>query len=580
MSALTVALDRRGEPMSGTVFQRLVDAVDDRGPDGRGSWVEGPVGLGYQSLALTPEEVGGTQPMHLGDVVGVFDGRLDNREELAALLGTTRAVGTITDLELLLRAFGTWDAECVDHLIGDFAFAIWHPRARRLFCAHDRLGTRPLHVWDGASHLVVATDLRSILVHPGFSVTPNARYVSEYLVSDFTSQSDTLYESLERLPPAHALEVVNGRVKRWRYWDVELTHRVEYQDDEDYVDHFVEIMTDAVRARMRTRVPPTVSLSGGQDSSLVTGIATSLVEAGAVPAAKVTTTSLVYPGFGCDESYWIRCVAGSLGLDSREIPWAPVTWDETLDAAARVRYLPPYPNATFDTFVRNGVRNQVVLTGSGGDQWMNGYRAHFLELVANRQVQPLLSTLRHGGLRHLLRTLREGVQVRVRPPSADPESGPVWFGPKLRDLERRPPDPGLGKPPGVTRARRQRYAMLHAPWEPHAMEESDRCAAVGDLACTSPFYDTRLVEFALAIDDDQRWRGKEGRWLERRTLRRFLPPESAERSSEAEFTEPFVAQAAAAPTRAADAATRRGRRLDRPRRLPVCCRRGNPIPPV
>jgi asparagine synthase (glutamine-hydrolysing) len=553
LSSIAVVLNLRGGRVSEAVFRRVFDAIEDRGPDGDGRWVHGPVGLGQQSLALTPEEVGETQPVVIGDLVGVFDGRLDNREELIGSLFVAPPEGrVVTDAELIVRAFERWRDDSVRHLLGDFCLAVWDTGREQLYCARDHLGVRPLYYADYGGVLVIATDIRGVLAHPSVVKEPNKRHVAEILLEELSNETDTLYERVVRLPPAHLLRARDGRIQVERYWDVDLNKELHYHDDQDYVDAFKAVFAEAVRCRLRCRSEATVPLSGGLDSSLIAAVASDLVKDRTAAAPLISATSLVFPGMACDESEWITAVVSHIGLNSQQIPWGPVTWEKVLEDAERTAYLPPYPNTTLDMFVRGGVTRMSVINGFGGDQWMAGNNTHFYDLWSDRRSWLLAMNVLQGGGSRLVRGARRASVNRLRgyldrrPGERGPSSGePPWMGPALRGHALPVGSPALPASGEVTRAKRRCYHTLHDTWTPHAFEMLDRAAADGDLASTEPFYDRRVVEFACALPESQRWHGSDNRWLERRALDGLLPTEVVERRSKAEFTEPFAAQAQA-----------------------------------
>lgn len=145
----------------------MLRAIDHRGPDGGGSWREGPVVLGHQELRTSPESVEGTaagKPEEEGDLVLVADARLDQRDRLVAKFG---ADGRQSDGRLLLRAYREWGVRCVEHLIGDFAFALWDRSRQTLFCARDHFGVRPFYYAELPGHgLFFGSEIKALLEIP------------------------------------------------------------------------------------------------------------------------------------------------------------------------------------------------------------------------------------------------------------------------------------------------------------------------------------------------------------------------------------------------------------------------------
>ena len=146
MSGIAVIWNRDGRPVDGAQIVRMTELMKHRGPDGERHWRRGPVAIGHCALNTTPEALADQQPL-IDEAVGLcitFDGRIDNREELKTLLDINGSdLISVSDPRLVLAAYRKWGEACPEHLLGDFAFAIWDERQRRLFCARDFLGVRP-----------------------------------------------------------------------------------------------------------------------------------------------------------------------------------------------------------------------------------------------------------------------------------------------------------------------------------------------------------------------------------------------------------------------------------------------------
>ena len=244
---------------------------------------------------------------------------------------------------------------------------------------------------------------------------------------------------------------------------------------------------------------PRSSLSGGLDSSLIAALAVRSVGSSPSSSPGVTATSLIYPGLSCDESDYIRDVVAMIGLPSRTIIWTPRDWEQICREAARAAYLPPQPNAALDMFVRDGIQRTVVITGGGGDQWMNGSRAHFVDLMRARQYRELSTLVDQGAGRIIAQVVLEAVRARtiahVRRPR--PRESVPWVGRALRHHIERRVEPDVTTPSAVAKSTQERYRRLHAPSGAYNFEVTDQEATGGDLTVTSPFYDARLVQFRV-----------------------------------------------------------------------------------
>jgi len=273
---------------------------------------------------VTPESVGEVQPRVEGDLAVVADARIDNRKELGSWL--RREVGGWTDSQLILAAYREWGLECAERLVGDFAFVVWDGGRRRLYGARDALGMRSLVYRAEPGRTLFATEVKQILAVPGVPARIHEPAVGVYLSGPYMPPEWTFYEGIERLGPAHALVVEEGRVRTWRYWDVDPGNRIRYRREEEYAEHFLEVFREAVRARLRSVHPVGLLLSGGVDSGSVAAVAGSLVKSGEAECPEFRAYSFAFRELvECDE----RSVSAPLAAHW-EIPvtdvWADDLW--------------------------------------------------------------------------------------------------------------------------------------------------------------------------------------------------------------------------------------------------------------
>lgn len=365
------------------------------GPDRQDRWSGGPVFLARALLATTFEETRDVQPLTFDGVVHlVADARIDGR---AVLIHDLRARGRvfadgIPDSALILHAYHVWGEACVERLIGDFAFAIWDGRCRRLFCARDQFGSVPFYFARIDGDFCFANTVTALLAHPKLDRSLNPVAIGDYLMFGYSMEPDTgFYRWIERLPPAHTLVLEDGEWRTRRYWTCP-----EPQPDaqagmkpEALIEAFGATMAAAVRDRLRTdRVGST--LSGGMDSTLVTGLA--LREAG--EGTRIDSYS-----FGSDwllpdtERHWAWLCAHHLG-----VPFHSISLEQLyLNPPGDPWRIPPEPrfelrasslHVLVDGLVAEGTR--VLLMGMGGDTLVAGGRSHWASLIASRQFGRLM----------------------------------------------------------------------------------------------------------------------------------------------------------------------------------------------
>jgi asparagine synthase (glutamine-hydrolysing) len=288
VSGILAILDLAGDPSDAQMAARLLrcPSLQLRGPDGTGLTSDGPVSLGHTLLRTTHESIAESQPLSFdGRVWIVADGRVDARGDLIATLSEERASACSSDGGLLLRAYMRWGERCVDHLIGDFAFAIWDGRSRQLFCARDQMGIKPLYYSRVGRVLVVSSTIESIRRHAGVSNRLNDSAIRSFLLCGYNDEATTTtFYDIQRLAPGHTLTVKDGHITVRRYWTLpidDISYRVT---DAEYTDEIMRLTRVAVADRLRSNSVG-VFLSGGIDSPTLAAVASELLphEPGANP---------------------------------------------------------------------------------------------------------------------------------------------------------------------------------------------------------------------------------------------------------------------------------------------------------
>jgi asparagine synthase (glutamine-hydrolysing) len=400
---------------------------------------------------------------------------------------------------VVIAAFDHWGTDCLQRFNGMWAFALLDRQTRRIFLARDRFGVKPLYFARAAGLFVFASEIKSLLRHPAIRRDPDLDYCRRYLVyGPREYDGPTAWRGIERLDNASCIEadldsLSSGRFEVRRYWRL-----VPNDDAEDYeprraathADHYRELLTSAVRLRLRSDVKVGSALSGGLDSSSIVGLINGELRA-ASAADMQETFSCVYrtPGTEyCDESTHINRVAGALGVNSNQIE--PAAADVPAAHRAMIYYLDNPPESTlmssWHTFLRVS-RTDVVVTldGQGADEQMAGYPRYIVPFLARSP-----SALREG--RALLRM--PGSAPFVRLGLASRIAGVVGMGWLI---------------PMVLRwARKQIYdgSTLNASLVSDSLgglqnliHYADRTSMAFSIESRMPFLDFRLAEFLAAL---------------------------------------------------------------------------------
>ncbi|MDE3051941.1 MAG: asparagine synthetase B, partial [Nitrospirota bacterium] len=346
MSGLAGIYHLDGKPADPTLLQRMINRLVHRGPDASDYWIRGSVGVGHVMLHTTPESLDERQPWldETGTLCLTLDGRIDNREDLAASLDAAGFhLRTNTDAELMLRAYQHWGAHCPEHVIGDFALVVWDGQRQQLFCARDILGLKPFYYCLRGTTVCWASEIPPLFEQEAPPRRPNEAMVAEFLTGNVVTNAETLYEGIHRLEPAHVLVIRPGKNETRRYWTIDPHRRIDYSNDDDYAEHFHELFSRAVQCRLRSHRPIGLELSGGLDSSSVVSLLQAFSRTNPQDRDRFHTFSLIFPGLPCDERGFIDDVTAQGPFPSHRIRAQAPALDGFLDDVLRYHDLPDHP---------------------------------------------------------------------------------------------------------------------------------------------------------------------------------------------------------------------------------------------
>lgn len=523
----------------------MLAASAHRAPDGTFAWHDARTALGYLAFETT-DAAPAPQPLQdaARGIALVFDGRLDNGEALAHALGGG-AEGW-PDARLALEAFARWGAGAPARMLGDFAWVGWDAPRRLLVAARDHLGVRPLHYHAAGGLVLVASDVAQVLAHPSVPREPDLESVAGVLSLDVPNRAATLLRGVHRVPPGHVLVVEDGRVELREYWRAEPGEPIRFASDADYADRCRELLAASVARRLRGRRPVAALLSGGLDSSSVVACAAAALASG----RRLTTFSLVFPGRpDADERTFIMDVAERCAVAPVLLDAAPVNAGVLRTHAAGTLDCPGFASDFGACALYREIRargHDVVLTGAGGDYLFAGSVFRYADMLREGRPAAALREFAHDWRTDSsgwspLGLLQAGVWPLLPPPLkrglrplarrvAGLPAAPSW----LR-LRRGSPPPAPGPPRGGSFATEEVTRELTGGLHSLFLEAGERVLARVPLEARHPFLDVPLVEFALAIPEDQRRRGPILKFVLRNALRDALPPSVAGRRSKASF---------------------------------------------
>lgn len=302
MSGIVGMFDRSGAPIDRALLRSLAHFLSYVGPDGRDTYSSGCVGLGHTMLRTSRGAIQESQPADLGGQFWITaDARIDCRDELHREFEQTdpnyRRVAT--DSGLILQAYARWGEECVRHLRGDFAFAIWDARRKKLFCARDHFGLKPFYYAEIGDVFLFSNMLNCVRLHPELSEELNERAIGDFLLFGLNCDlTTTTFRDIRRLPPAHCLSISAEGIRISQYWSAPTHGSIQYRHADEYVEHFQFLIQAAVADRLCIDRAG-ILLSGGLDSAALAASACE-ISGNSSSAADLRAYTIIYEPLSSD----------------------------------------------------------------------------------------------------------------------------------------------------------------------------------------------------------------------------------------------------------------------------------------
>jgi asparagine synthase (glutamine-hydrolysing) len=557
----------------------MTSTLVHRGPDSAGYWVDEQAGaaLGHRRLAiidLTPE---GHQPMHsaCGRYVIAFNGEVYNFKALRHELESTSEGHPIifrghSDTEVMLAAISRWGLEqALQRFNGMFAFALWDRQERKLHLARDRIGEKPLYYGWVGKHFVFGSELKALWAFPGFKSDIDRGALALYLRHNYIPSPYSIYRGIHKLPAGTMLTVAvsdsNAPLLPKAYWSCREVAEQGVADpfkgtEKEAVDQLDALLRDAVKLRMEADVPLGAFLSGGIDSSIVVG----MMQAQSERRVKTFSIGFLEPKY--NEAEHAKAVAHHLGTEHTELY---ITAEEAMAVIPRLATLYDEPfgdPSQIPTFLVSGLARQhvtVSLSGDGGDELFAGYQRYFGSRDYWRRIGPYPAKLRQmiaGGLNAVsphtwdrvfkllsgmmpdnIKKYAQAERVNDLAEVLSSENPDAmyrwvmsqWKSPSkivLGGNELSTVMGDAGQWPDLPEfIERMLYfdSMMYLPDD--IMVKLDRASMGVSLEARVPILDHRVVEFAWRVPLTMKIRDKQGKWLLRQVLYKYVPQEMVER---------------------------------------------------
>jgi asparagine synthase (glutamine-hydrolysing) len=547
----------RPEGVAEGELRRMATAIAHRGPDDEGYYVAGPIGFGFRRLSIIDLALG-HQPLSNedGSVWLVFNGEIYNYRALRRSLEECgHSFRTQTDSEVIVHLYEQYGEECVRHLSGMFAFAIWDARAHKLMLARDRLGQKPLFYAQRGATLCFASEAKALLTQADLPREPDLESLHHYLSLRFVPSPRTVFQAIAKLPPAHYLIFEHGALRSERYWQLSFRHKLSMSDD-DYVEALRTGLSEAVTSHLMSDVPLGAFLSGGMDSSMVVAMMSGRTD-GPLKTFAVGVSEQDY-----NELPYARVVANHFGTEHVEqivasdlmalLPRMIWHLDEPSD---------PIAACQFHAAALAAGQVKVVLGGDGGDELFAGFdryrglgaisRYNWLpmEPVA-RAFGPLLDALPDSfSYKSTTQRLRWLQRLAALPNDAERYAEATVFFRFDHDGKERL----FGETPwrelhaihstDVIVAQfaqadaddlidRMLYADFMTRLPEHSLMLTDRMTMAHSLEARSPLLDHQLVELLASFPSSTKIRGKSLKYVLRELGKAYLPAEILNRQKQ------------------------------------------------
>ena len=529
-----------GEPVSIELLAHMTNSISHRGPDDSGSYLDGPLGLGFARLSII-DLTGGHQPMtnETGDIWLVFNGEIWNYKDLRKeLIEKGHHFRTNSDTETIVHAYEEYGLDCVARLHGMFSFAVWDAPRRRLLLARDRAGKKPLYYTQVNGNLLFGSEIKSLLYHPDVNRKADTQALADFLSVRYVPGPATLFANIYKVLPGHWLLYENSTLREECYWD----YTFGQSDNcpiEEYMQGIRQHVHRAVEERMIADVPVGAFLSGGVDSSIVTGIMSELTN------RPIQTFAVGFDEEGYSELPYAKLAADHFGTEHHELVvkssdlsayWPLLTWhrDEPVSEPSDLGvYL---VSKLARTYVK------VVLSGEGGDELFAGYPKYVVDWMARYYhilPLPIRDNVIMPFLDHLPYSMRKLKNTARNLSQPVPQRWMSWFGIFNGQLKENILSDNTKSSIDIDSSRVFERWLINNPqrdnlssmlyldtkiWLPdNLLMKGDKMTMAASLEARMPLLDYHLTEYAASIPSNMKIKPFKTKYLFKRAFADFLP---------------------------------------------------------
>ena len=546
-------------PVDEGLIHRMNTLLTHRGPDSDGVWTDGSIGLGQRRLAIVDLSPTGDQPMcnEDGTIWITFNGEIYNHPEwLPKLEARGHRYRGRSDTETILHLYEEYGRDCVKHLRGMFAFALWDSKRRSLLLARDRFGQKPLLYAKTSAGLTFASELKAILQDESVSDEIDYTALHHYLTYGYVPTPQTIFRHIRKLPPASTLlwqacperSTRNGKLSIERYWTLSYTPKLDISEEEA-AEEVLALLREATRIRLMSDVSLGAFLSGGVDSSAIVAL---MAEAMSEP---VKTFTIGFDDQSFNETPFARQVAEQYSTNHHEFTVTPDVFAVLPELVWA--YGEPYADSSAlpSYYVAKMTRQHVTvaLNGDGGDEAFAGYERYVANQLSGH-YQRLPSWLRKGvvaplarqlpepsGRKNPVRRLKRFVLAQQETPERRYARWLILMGNQTKQtlytgefaarmaeidsltlLEQAHARFAVAVN-GAEALDQTLFSDVHTYLPDDLLVKVDIATMIHSLEGRSPFLDHKLAEFAARLPVGYKLRGRNGKYILKKAMEKHLP---------------------------------------------------------
>lgn len=527
------------------LIQKASNAMLHRGPDGSGIFADEYMSLAHNRLSIIDLSNEALQPMFDGDLVLVYNGEIYNYIEIRGELQSRGVVfHTLSDSEVLLKAYREWGVACLDRFNGDFAFCIYDKVAKKLFMARDRLGNKPFYYTLKSGKLFFASEIKAFRAVCALEF--DEQTLCDSILFNINDYSEaTIYKGIKHLPSAHyaIFDAKSGKLALKRYWKLEgckePNKKFDEKEFEMACDDFEELLNDALLLRLRSDVEVGILLSGGIDSSLLAALLTKNNK-------NMRYFGAVFPSYpSSDECKYIDIVAKLFGLNlvkiSPHIDELKELMDDFLSTQSDM-------TRSFSTLVQYAVfkelskYSKVAVTGQGADELFGGYYHHVARFLKQNRQNLMDRRKEYGKEADCEYALGEKFAMKLDAKRtmiiADNKRSLAKIRKFFPEYE---PNYDLLLEKFVSSPSKALYLDTVKFNLPMLLRFEDRNAMRFGVENRTPFTDYRIVEFAHSLPNGYKFHNGYSKFLLRKILARYICDDIAFRKDKKGFEAPDIA---------------------------------------